>query len=177
MFPPSAEQGCNSCSTLADHIPHLSHLHSRDTAFAVVSRTPIDKINAFQKRMGWTDRFPWYSSHGGEFNFDFHVSKDADDEYGTKVPVEYNYKSKEELEGRGMRFAVAGEQPGLSCFLMGRSGDGGRVKEGQIYHTYSSYARGVEVLLGTYALLDLTHLGRQDGPGGVMSFQWHDRYD
>jgi predicted dithiol-disulfide oxidoreductase (DUF899 family) len=162
MFDPDDEAACPSCSYVVDHVPHLSHLAHRNTAFVAVSRAPLSKIEAFKKRMGWT--FPWVSSFGGDFNYDLHVSLDE-----SVAPVEYNFKDKETLLKEGNVYATKGEQPGLSIFY----------REGEdIFHSYSTYARGVEVLMGTYRLLDLTPLGRQeDGPGPKMDFLHHDKYD
>jgi predicted dithiol-disulfide oxidoreductase (DUF899 family) len=161
MFSPDSEEGCSSCSFYADHVPDLSHLHSRNTSYAAISRAPIEKIEAFKKRMGWT--FPWYSSYGSDFNYDFHVSLDD-----AVVPVEYNYTDKKTLEEKGMLWATRGEQPGMSAFL----------KEGEeVFHTYSAYARGIEKFLGTYLMLDMTHLGRQDGKKPGLGFSHHDKYE
>jgi predicted dithiol-disulfide oxidoreductase (DUF899 family) len=163
MFGPDWDAGCPSCSILVDNIGHLSHLHARDTTLAVVSRAPLAKIEAYKERMGWT--FPWYSSYGGDFNYDYHASLDA-----SVAPVEYNFEVWEDP-------GEPGEAPGMSVFL--RDGD-------SIFHTYSSYARGGDILIGTYNWLDLTALGRQedwekpagrsDGPfmGWVRR---HDEYD
>ncbi len=139
MFGPDWDAGCPSCSFLVDNLGHLSHLHARGTTLAVVSRAPYAKIEAYKARMGWT--FPWYSSFGGDFNYDYHVSLDA-----SVAPVEYNFEPVEEP-------GEPGEAPGTSVFLR----DGGSV-----FHTYSSYARGGDLLLGTYNWLDLTALGRQE---------------
>ncbi|HEY0640006.1 MAG TPA: DUF899 domain-containing protein [Pseudonocardiaceae bacterium] len=161
MFDPEWEQGCSSCSFNADNVPAtLSHLHSRRTTFAVVSRAPMDRIAPFRRRMGWT--FPWYSSYGGDFNYDFHVTSDE-----TVRPVEYNYRSAAELERLGHTWHLRGEQPGTSVFL--RDGD-------RVFHTYSAYARGDELLLTTYNYLDLTPLGRQEDGTGIGDFPHHDRY-
>jgi predicted dithiol-disulfide oxidoreductase (DUF899 family) len=150
MFDPSWEDGCPSCSAAADEISAglLEHLHARDTTLAVVSRAPIEKIERYKARKGWT--FPWYSSNGTDFNYDFHVTLDE-----SVAPVEYNFRDKEELEQAGMGWLADGssEQPGYSVFL--RDGD-------QIFHTYSMYARGTESLGGSYYFLDLTALGRQE---------------
>ena len=150
MFDPSWEDGCPSCSAAADEISAglLEHLHARDTTFAVVSRAPIEKIERYKARKGWT--FPWYSSNGTDFNYDFHVTLDE-----SVAPVEYNFRDKEELEQAGIGWLADGssEQPGYSVFL--RDGD-------QIFHTYSMYARGTESLGGSYYFLDLTALGRQE---------------
>jgi predicted dithiol-disulfide oxidoreductase (DUF899 family) len=168
MFSPENDAGCSACSFCADNFPHLSHLNARDTSFVIISRTPIAKINAFKERMGWT--FPWYSSLDSQFNYDFHTSMDE-----SKAPIAYNFDDKETLEKKGLKWNLQGEQPGLSCFLMGKKGEGEQ-KEGQVYHTNSSYARGLEGMLSTYQLLDMTTLGRQDGPGGPTSFEYHDMY-
>lgn len=114
MFSPDWEAGCTACSFCADNFPSdLSHLHSRDTEFALVSRAPIEKINAFKERMGW-HHLTWYSSYEGDFNYDFHVTQDEG-----VTPVFYNFASKETLEKRGQNYAIKGEQPGLSSFLLG----------------------------------------------------------
>ena len=163
MFGPDSTEGCSSCSFFGDHIPDLRHLNSRNTTFVVVSRAPIAKIEAFKKRMGW--KFPWYSSYGTDFNYDFKVTEDE-----AVAPVEYNFKSKDELEKHGMTDYMRGEQPGMSVFL----------KDGQdVFHTYSSYARGNEKLLGgTYLMLDITPFGRQDGgEGSGLGFPHHDQYE
>lgn len=162
MFSPDENEGCSSCSYFCDHIPDLRHLNSRNTTFVAVSRAPIAKIEAFKKRMSW--KFPWYSSYGTDFNYDFKVTQDEG-----VAPVEYNFKSKDELEKRGMTYHTRGEQPGMSVFL----------KEGQdVFHTYSSYARGIEKLMGTYLMLDITPLGRQDGDKELgLGFPHHDQYE
>ena len=150
MFDPSWDDGCPSCSAAADEISAglLEHLHARDTTLAVVSRAPIERIERYKARKGWT--FPWYSSNGTDFNYDFHVTLDE-----SVAPVEYNFRDKEELEQAGLGWLADGssEQPGYSVFL--RDGD-------QIFHTYSMYARGAESLGGSYYFLDLTALGRQE---------------
>ena len=151
MFEPDAEAGCPGCSFFADNIGHLEHLHARGTSFVLVSRAPLATLMGYRERMGWT--MPWYSSLGSEFNYDFHATTDE-----SVAPVEYNYRSKEELEALGHSYHVTGEQPGLSVFLR----DGERV-----YHSYSCFARGLEAPLGLYHLLDLTPFGRGEGWGGM----------
>jgi predicted dithiol-disulfide oxidoreductase (DUF899 family) len=148
MFDPSWEDGCPSCSAGADEISDglLEHLRTRDTSLAVVSRAPLEKIEDYKARRGWS--FPWYSSYGSDFNYDFHVTMDE-----SVAPAEYNYRSKAEYEKAGMAAFMEGEQPGQSCFL--REGD-------TVFHTYSSYARGAEMTGGSYYYLDLTALGRQE---------------
>jgi predicted dithiol-disulfide oxidoreductase (DUF899 family) len=152
MFDPRWDDGCPSCSAAADEISDglLAHLHRRDTTFAAVSRAPISKIEDYKGRKGWT--FPWYSSYGSDFNYDFHVTMDE-----SIAPIEYNYRTRAEHERAGTAYYFDGEQPneqpGHSCFL--RDGD-------DVFHTYSSYGRGAEWLGGSYAFLDLTALGRQE---------------
>jgi predicted dithiol-disulfide oxidoreductase (DUF899 family) len=170
------DTACRSCSGFADQIGHLAHLNARGTTFACVSNAAIDKIEAFKARMGWA--FPWYSSLGSDFNYDFHVTFDE-----SRLPFEYNYRSRAEIEALG--FPVGEwEQPfdlhGLSVFLR----DGERV-----FHTYSAYARGTDNLGFTTDLLDLTPLGRQEeweepkgratafgAPAGSPQVRYHDEY-
>lgn len=152
------DAGCPSCSFLVDNIGHLSHLHAADTTLAVVSRGPWATLNRFWSRMGWT--VPVYSSFGSDFNYDFHVTLDE-----SLAPVEYNYRTKPELQAAGQAWATEVEQPGISVFLR----EGARV-----FHTYSSYARGLDLLLGTFNYLDLTPLGRQFHVGQAAH---HDRYE
>jgi predicted dithiol-disulfide oxidoreductase (DUF899 family) len=152
MFDPSWEDGCPSCSAGADEVSKglLDHLHSRDTTLAYVSRAPLEKLERWKSRKGWS--FPWYSSHGSDFNYDFHVTLD-----GSVAPVEYNYRTAAEYEQLGNSMFVEADQPiempGTSYFLR----DGERV-----FHTYSNFARGAEMTGGSYYFLDLTALGRQE---------------
>jgi predicted dithiol-disulfide oxidoreductase (DUF899 family) len=152
MFDPRWDDGCPSCSAGAAEISVglLEHLHSRDTTFVYVSRAPLAKIEAYKARKGWT--FPWYSSFGTDFNYDFHVTMDE-----SATPIEYNYRTRAEHEQAGTSGYVEGEQPfegpGRSCFL--RDGE-------TIFHTYSVYARGLETIGGSYYMLDETALGRQE---------------
>jgi predicted dithiol-disulfide oxidoreductase (DUF899 family) len=170
------EDGCPSCSATADNIGHLAHLHVRGTTLAAVSRAPIDRIEPFRKRMGWT--FPWYSSEGTDFNYDFHVTADE-----RVTPVTLNYRDTAELAEHGFVWSPArrGDYPGISAFL--RDGD-------TVFHTYSTYARGIEQPGGTHAYLDLTALGRQEEweepPGrltglgaqaGSREVRFHDEYE
>jgi len=162
------EEGCPGCSFAADQVPHLAHLHARDTSFVMISRAPLAKIKPFKARMGWT--MPWYSSFGSDFNYDFHVTLDE-----AKGSDEWNYRKATELVASGKIPSTKGELPGLSVFF--------RVGE-NVYHTYTSYARGLEVLIVTYQLLDLTPLGRGEGWGGMpdldgLGQNWlrhHDKY-
>lgn len=161
-------EGCPGCSYLVDNIGHLAHLRARDTTLVLVSRAQRARIEAFQKRMGWT--VPWFSSYGSTFNYDFHVTIDE-----SVAPVQYNYQDKATIEEKGETYHLAGEQPGVSVFL--RDGD-------RVFHTYSTYGRGMDPLVGTYQWLDLTAFGRGEGWDGMPDLngegmQWtkhHDRY-
>jgi predicted dithiol-disulfide oxidoreductase (DUF899 family) len=152
MFDPRWEDGCPSCSAGADEVSEglLRHLHTRDTTLAYVSRAPLEKIERYKAKKGWT--FTWYSSYGSDFNYDFHVTLDQ-----SVAALEYNYRTKEEHEQAGTGYYLEGDQPiempGSSFFL--RDGD-------RIFHTYSTYARGAEMTGGSYYFLDLTALGRQE---------------
>ena len=165
MFFRESGEGCPGCSHMADNVPHLSHLHARDTSFVLVSRAPLGEIAPFRNRMGWTT--PWFSSYGSDFNYDFHVTQDE-----AVQPVEYNYMTKEQLEARGQTYHVKGEQHGISVFLR----DGSRV-----FHSYSSYGRGPDILLNTHNFLDLTPFGRGEGWDGMpnlnVPLRHHDRYE
>lgn len=158
MFDPSWDEGCKNCSFVADNFEgSIVHLAARDTSFAAVSRAPLAKIEAFKKRMGWS--FRWLSSSGTDFNYDYHVSFRPED-VAAKT-VEYNYEKKP--------FPTS-EAPGLSVFL----------REGSdLFHTYSTYERGLDLLINTYNYLDLTPLGRQEEglPHGMAWVRHHDRYD
>lgn len=138
MFDPEWEDGCPSCSAGCDEVSQglLDHLHVRDTTLAHVSRAPLEKLERWKAHKGWD--FPWYSSHGSDFNYDFDVTLDK----SVKPPV-YNFRPID----------MEGEMPGQSHFLR----DGERV-----FHTYSNYARGAEMTGGSYYFLDLTALGRQE---------------
>jgi len=160
--------GCEGCSSLVDNIGHQAHLHARDTNLVLVSRAPLADLEAFKRRMGWT--LPWYSSYGSRFNYDYHVTADEQ-----VAPVEYNYRDKAELERLGLNAHLQGELPGVSVFLR----DGA-----QVYHCYSSYARGLELLMGSFHYLDLTPFGRGEGWDGMpdldgKGLNWtrlHDEY-
>ncbi|MFI0366572.1 DUF899 domain-containing protein [Actinomadura sp. 1N219] len=145
MFDPSWDDGCPSCRFSIRDFGHLPHLHEKDTTLCVVSRAPYEKIAAYKERMGWT--LPYYSSWGSDFNYDFDVTLDEN-----VRPVVYNYRSKEDHLAAGMPWYTSGELPGVSVFL--HEGDA-------VYHTYSTYSRGVDNLLFTLNYLDLTPLGRQ----------------
>jgi predicted dithiol-disulfide oxidoreductase (DUF899 family) len=158
MLAPGWEQGCKSCSYMADHTdPTLVHLAQRDTAFVAVSLAPLGEIERFRNRMGW--KFPWVSSHGTDFNRVFHVTFTPEEkENGTG---DYNFGGKPH----------GAELPGVSVFWKDDSGE--------VFHTYSTYGRGVEVMMHTYNLLDLTPKGRdEDGLEFTMSWvRHHDRYE
>src|SRR6266568_6878458 len=158
MFGPGWEQGCKSCSYLADHFDGANwHLPHRDATLAVISRAPLSELEPYKKRMGW--RFKWLSSHGNDFNFDYHVS--ATDDEKAKKKMFYNYQTDE---------LVSDEMPGLSVFY--------KDKDGQIFHTYSTYARGLDMLVGTYNFLDLVPKGRDENPDSTMDWvRRHDEYD
>ena len=154
MFDPDWEKGCGGCTYFVNSQGDLSGLHERDTTFALVSRAPLAKLEAYKAQKGW--RFRWYSSFGSDFNYDFHVTLDA-----SVTPVEYNYRTAAELLAINSPNAAEGEEHGLSVFF--RLGD-------DIFHTYSTYARGTELLFDTATLLDQTPYGRQqsfeDSPPG-----------
>jgi predicted dithiol-disulfide oxidoreductase (DUF899 family) len=159
MFGPGWEQGCPSCSLLADHFDGSTvHLAQRDVTFVAVSRAPLDQIAAFKQRMGW--RFKWVSSHGSDFNRDFHVSFSADEM--AKEQVYYNY---------GVGKFPSEEGPGVSVFYRNTAGD--------TFHTYSAYARGLDILIGAYNYLDLTPKGRDEDalPWSMAWVRHHDRYE
>ncbi|MFN8440784.1 MAG: DUF899 domain-containing protein [Caldilineaceae bacterium] len=145
MFDPTWDEGCPGCTGYVDALGDLSTLSKRDTSFVLVSRAPLAKLEAYKQKRGW-DR-PWVSSNGSDFNFDFHVTLDE-----AVAPPEYNYRSQP---------GDKGERPGTSVFF--RIGD-------DIYHTYSTFARGGEYLTHTSTLLDITPYGRQedweDSPAG-----------
>ncbi|HZC27013.1 MAG TPA: DUF899 domain-containing protein, partial [Actinopolymorphaceae bacterium] len=133
MFDPRWDGPCPGCASTADNIGNLAHLNGRETTLVAVSRAPLAKLEAFRARMGWT--FPWYSSADSDFNYDYHVTLDD-----SVTPVVYNFRTRAEHQEAGTAaMYVDGEQPfelpGLSCFL--RDGD-------TVYHTYSTYARGLE---------------------------------
>jgi predicted dithiol-disulfide oxidoreductase (DUF899 family) len=151
------DAGCPSCSFQVDNIGHLAHLHAAGTTLAVVTRGPWASLARFRARMGWG--VPVYSSFASSFNYDFHVTLDE-----AVAPVEYNYRTRAEHERAGMPWHTRGEQPGTSVFL--RDGD-------DVYHTYSTFARGGELLLTTFNYLDLTPSGR---PYHVGEVPHHDRY-
>lgn len=160
MLAPGAEQGCPSCSYMADHTDGMTvHLAHRDVTFVAISRAPLAEIERFRRRMGW--QFKWLSSYGTDFNYDFGVSFTPDEVASGKIS--YNY---------GKWPLVGEEWPGVSVFYRDEAGD--------VFHTYSTYGRGVEVMMGTYKLLDLTPKGRDERDDTVYKMEWvrhHDRYE
>lgn len=157
MLGPGWGEGCKACAYVADHLaPAVVHLHARDVAFAAISNAPLAEITPFKRRMGWA--FNWVSSHGTDFNRDYHVSFTAEELARGKV--HYNY---------GMTDFAQEEGPGVSVFARGA--------DGSVYHTYSTYARGLDVLIGTYNLLDLVPKGRDEDPAARMEWlRFHDSY-
>jgi predicted dithiol-disulfide oxidoreductase (DUF899 family) len=160
MLGPGWEAGCPSCSFLADHFDGAAiHLAQRDVSFVVVSRAPLSEIEAFKRRMDW--RFKWVSSFGSDFNSDYQVSFTSEEKAGGKVF--YNYEFIDSFPSE--------ERPGASVFYKNAAGE--------IFHTYSTYGRGLDILIGTYHFLDLAPKGR-DEDGLAWSMAWvrhHDRYD
>jgi predicted dithiol-disulfide oxidoreductase (DUF899 family) len=159
MFGPEWEEGCPSCSMSGDHMDSsLVHLIQRDVTLVAVSRAPLGKIEAFKKRMGWS--FPWVSSYGTDFNRDYHVSFTKEEMANGKMY--YNFD---------LRAFPAEEAPGISVFYKDTNGD--------VFHTYSSYGRGPEWLLGAYSYLDLVPKGRdEDGlPFPMAWVRHHDKYE
>lgn len=170
MFGPGWGRSCAGCAFHADAIGNLAHLHARETTLVAVSRAPHAELAAFAERMGWT--FPWYSSAGSTFNYDFGVSLDE-----RVAPVLWNYRTADELRRAGLGgLAEAEELNGVSVFLRPGESD-------TVLHTYSTYGRGVELLLSTYMWLDLTPFGRGEGWDGMpdlgQGLGWvrlHDEY-
>lgn len=153
------EEGCKSCSFMMDHFaPTVPHLAARDIAFAAISRAPLAEILPFKQRMGWNVN--WVSAHGTDFNLDFHVSFTPEEMARGKAT--YNYRS----------FAPPFEElPGVSVFAKDAAGT--------VHHTYSTYGRGVEIIMGAYHLIDLAPRGRNEA-GLEYGMEWvrhHDRYD
>jgi predicted dithiol-disulfide oxidoreductase (DUF899 family) len=157
MFGPGWEQGCPSCSFLSDHIDGANlHLPQRDVTLLAVSRAPLTQIEAFKQRMGW--RFKWVSSYDNDFNRDYHVSFTPEEL--AKGKVDYNYDMAEGFD----------ELPGLSAFY--------KDPDGTVFHTYSTYARGLDTLIGAYNYLDLAPKGRNEAdlPWTMAWVRHHDRY-
>ncbi len=154
MFGPDWDQPCPSCSSAADGIGNLRQLHVRNTTLVAISHSPYEKLAAVRERMGWT--FPWYSSHSSDFNYDFHTTLD-----NRVAPVVLHFRTEADLAIAGNPWTGSSwtadmngtEVPGISAFL--RVGD-------DVFHTYSTFGRGIEEFHNGYHYLDLTALGRQE---------------
>ncbi len=146
MFDPAWEKGCPGCTGFVDSLGDLSLLAERDTTFVLISRAPFAKLETYRQQRGWSR--PWFSSFGSDFNYDFHVTLDEN-----VRPVEYNFRSKADMLASATPNQVEGESHGLSVFLR---------LDDTVYHTYSTYGRGVEALIDSYSLLDITPYGRQE---------------
>jgi predicted dithiol-disulfide oxidoreductase (DUF899 family) len=154
MFSPDWDAGCSSCSSAADQVGRLRQLHVRNTTLVAVSRAPYPTLAAFRERMGWA--FPWYSSYGSDFNYDFHATLDD-----RVAPVLLHFRTEAELAETGTPWTggpwtpdMRGDElPGISTFL--------RVDD-EVFHTYSTFGRGIEEFHNGYPYLDLTALGRQE---------------
>jgi predicted dithiol-disulfide oxidoreductase (DUF899 family) len=146
MFDPAWEEGCLGCTGFINELGSLDNVRERDTTVALVSRAPLAKLDAYKAKQGWT--LPWYSSFGSDFNYDYHATLDK-----SVAPLEYNYISEEEMRAKGETYFTEGEQHGMSVFF--RMG-------GEVYHTYSTYARGNDGMILSYGFLDLTPYGRQE---------------
>lgn len=158
MLGPGWKEGCKACSFVTDHLAAaVVHLKARDVTFTAISHAPLAEIARFKRRMGWT--FNWVSADGGDFNRDFHVSYTKEEI--ARGAVDYNY---------GRRKFPIEELPGFSAFIKDAAGT--------VYHTYSTYSRGLDPLIGTYHILDLMPKGRDEDPEAPMSWvRHHDRYD
>jgi len=157
MLGPGWEQGCVGCSYMADHTDGMTvHLAQRDIAWVAISRAPLVEIERFKHRMGW--QFEWVSSHGSTFNHDFGVSFTPEDMASGEVY--YNY---------AMQRFPHDEAPGISVFYKDDAGD--------VFHTYSTFGRGVEVMMGAYDMVDLTPRGRDEADGAMGWVRHHDRYE
>ena len=186
MFGPNQDEGCAGCSMMIDQIPHLAHLHARDTSFAVVSRASIDRIEPFRERMGWT--VPWYSSLDSDFNVDFGVS--------AAEPVTHDPAAPQPQANQLTLLKLLRDQPTVrenlplvttqnasstGTDLDGYFSEGHGVSTfarggGTVYHCYSSYARGTEFLMGYYAILDRAPRGRDEGDQPMSWLRRHDEY-
>ena len=158
MYGPDWEEGCTSCSFWADNFEGIAiHLAHRDATLVAISRAPYELLAAYRRRMGWT--FPWYSSQGSDFNFDYHVSYTR--EQVDSGEAEYNYRQTSVLE----------ELPGISVFYRDEAGD--------VYHTYSTYSRGLDMLNGAYHFMDLLPKGRDEAelPWTMAWLRRHDQYE
>jgi predicted dithiol-disulfide oxidoreductase (DUF899 family) len=159
MLGPGWEAGCPSCSYLADHFDGPAiHLAQRDVSFVAISRAPFSEIDKYKRRMGW--KFKWVSSFDSDFNHDYQVSESAEEK--AKSEAYYNYE---------MTTFPSEERPGASAFYKG--------EDGEVFHTYSTYGRGLDIFLSAYHFLDISPKGR-DEDGLKFSMAWvrrHDEYD
>jgi predicted dithiol-disulfide oxidoreductase (DUF899 family) len=156
MFGPDWEEGCKSCSFWADNFNGIPiHLNHRDVTLIAVSRAPFARISAYKKRMGWN--LPWVSSYGSDFNFDYHASFTPEQIAEGKAC--YNYEA---------RSHALSEEVGISVFY--------RNEKDEVFHTYSCYSRGVDMLNGAYHYLDLVPKGRDEG-GLKYPMEWVRRHD
>jgi predicted dithiol-disulfide oxidoreductase (DUF899 family) len=184
MYGPEYKAGCPSCSSIADSFNGIAvHLANHDVMFTAISRAPLEKLQEYKRRMGWS--FPWASSFGNDFNYDFHVSFTADQQQ--TGDIEYNYRSgnvssraneikpAEAVSEGGKKFAESvgtdwaaytREAPGMSAFVL---------EDGVVYHTYSAYERGLDGLWSMYQWLDRAPLGRNEA-GNTLWFRRHDEY-
>lgn len=160
MFKPGDKEGCRGCSHIGESLPDVRHLRLKSTNLVCVSRAHIEELKAFKEKSNWT--WLWYSSGGTEFNYDYHATIDA-----SVCPIQLNFRSENEMRAEGKKW-YTGDVPGFSVFYK---------KDGEIYHTYSTFARGTEKMLPTMALLDMTPLGRQIGPGGPGEFKLNFEYE
>ncbi|WP_254508777.1 DUF899 domain-containing protein [Anatilimnocola floriformis] len=155
MFDPNWDRGCDGCTGLVDAFGDLSMLAKRDTSLVLISRAPLEKLERYKRDRGWI--WPWFSSFGSDFNYDFHATFDP-----AVAPIEHNFLTAAEIEQKnGKPWTFKGESHALSVFF--------RI-DVDVYHTYSSFARGCESLTDSYRLLDCTPFGRQedfeDSPDG-----------
>jgi len=159
MFGPGWKEGCSHCSFWADHFDSVNvHIGQRDTTFAVISRAPLAEITPFHQRLGW--RFKWFSAFKTDFNYDFNVSFTPEQVESGVLPYNYGNYKMEQID----------EKQGLSAFY--------RDKNGDIYHTYSTYERGIDQMNTTYNFLDLTAKGRDENPDATQDWvRYHDQYN
>jgi predicted dithiol-disulfide oxidoreductase (DUF899 family) len=171
MFGPTYEAGCPVCSSNADAVNGvLPHLHARDVTMLYVSRAPLEKLQAYKRRMGWS--FPWVSSAGSDFNFDFGVSytdEQVRENAGTMLEGEPPPVLRQMADETGTDVAgYLSEGPGFSAFALA---------DGDVFHTYSTYARGLEFLMGFYPILDRAPKGRDEDDPSTFWIRRHDEYD
>ncbi len=171
MFGPSYEAGCPTCSSSADAVNGvLPHLHARDVTMLYVSRAPLEKLQAYKRRMGWS--FPWVSSAGSDFNFDLGVSytdEQVREQMGPILGDEAPPVLRQMADSTGTDVAgYVSEGPGMSAFVL---------DDGAVYHTYSTHARGLEFLMGYYPILDRAPKGRDEGDSSEFWIRRHDEYD